>query len=61
MIRRAAFEALSGFDAAFLNGFEDVDLCLRAGALGHAVHYCPASELYHLASMSEGRNRASRG
>ena len=55
LIRREVFEALSGFDTAYLNGFEDVDLCLRAGVLGHEVRYCHESELYHLESMSEGR------
>ena len=55
LIRREVFEALSGFDTAYLNGFEDVDLCLRVGVLGHEVRYCHESELYHLESMSEGR------
>jgi GT2 family glycosyltransferase len=55
LIRRGLFEALGGFDTAYRNGCEDVDLCLRAGATGQEVHYCHASELYHLASMSEGR------
>jgi GT2 family glycosyltransferase len=55
LIRREVFETLSGFDTSYVNGFEDVDLCLRVGALGHEVHYCHESELYHLESMSEGR------
>ena len=55
LIARDAFEAASGFDTAYRNGYEDVDLCLRLGAMGRQVHYCHESELYHLASMSEGR------
>jgi GT2 family glycosyltransferase len=55
LVRRGLFESLKGFDASYVNGFEDVDLCLRAGALGWEVHYCHASELFHLASMTEGR------
>jgi hypothetical protein len=55
LVRRGVFEALAGFDTAYQNGFEDVDLCLRAAALGEEVHYCHTSELFHLASMSEGR------
>ena len=55
LIRSDLFGTLSGFDAAYTNGYEDVDICLRASALGHEVHYCHESELYHLASMSEGR------
>lgn len=55
LVRRATFEALGGFDTSYVNGFEDVDLCLRARASGQQVHYCHESELFHLASMSEGR------
>jgi GT2 family glycosyltransferase len=55
LFRRDLFESLGGFDTSYLNGFEDVDLCLRTGALGHEVHYCHTSELFHMASMSEGR------
>jgi len=55
LIRREIFETLSGFDSVYINGYEDVDLCLRVTALGHEVHYCHESELFHLASMSEGR------
>jgi GT2 family glycosyltransferase len=55
LVRREAFEQAGGFDTAFLNGLEDVDLCLRLGELGHEVHYCPGSVLYHLESISRGR------
>ncbi len=55
LIRRDLFKTLGGFDTLFINGFEDVDICLRAVGLGSEVHYCHESELYHLASMSEGR------
>jgi hypothetical protein len=55
LIRRALFDDLSGFDTAFHNSYEDVDLCLRARAGGAEVHYCAESVLYHLESMSEGR------
>lgn len=40
LIRAAVFEQLGGFDEAFSPyGFEDVDLCLRARALGHRTRY----------------------
>jgi GT2 family glycosyltransferase len=55
LIRREAFAQAGGFDTAYLNGFEDVDLCLRLGELGHEVHYCHESVLFHLESVSEGR------
>jgi GT2 family glycosyltransferase len=56
LMRRAAFDHVGGFDTAFRNGFEDVDLCLRLGEKGYEIHYCHESVLYHLESVSrEGR------
>ena len=51
-IRRPIFETVGGFDDAFLNGFEDIDLCLRLGERGREVHYCHASELHHFESST---------
>jgi glycosyltransferase involved in cell wall biosynthesis len=42
-IRRDRFEALDGFDETFAHAGEDVDLCLRAGAIG----YCPDAVVRH--------------
>jgi GT2 family glycosyltransferase len=56
LIRRQVFEHLGGFDTAFLNGYEDVDLCLRMGEKGHEVRYCPDSVLYHLESVTRESN-----
>jgi GT2 family glycosyltransferase len=55
LLKRASFEQTGGFDTAFRNGYEDVDLCLRLGEHGSQVHYCHDSVLYHLESVSEGR------
>ena len=55
LIRRELFDELGGFDEGFVNCAEDVDLCLRAVALGHEVHYCPDALLYHLESATRGR------
>jgi GT2 family glycosyltransferase len=52
LIRASVFRALGGFDRAYVNGWEDVDFCLRAGEAGHQVHYCPASVVLHLESAS---------
>jgi GT2 family glycosyltransferase len=61
LVRREAFEAAGGFDEEFENSLEDVDLCLRIGAAGGEVHYCPEATLVHLESASRGRrNRFKR-
>jgi GT2 family glycosyltransferase len=57
LVRRELFLGAGGFDAAFRNGFEDVDLCLRLGQLGHEVHYCAECVVEHLESVSPGRFR----
>jgi len=56
LVRRAAFESAGGFDDGFYNSLEDVDLCLRIGAAGGEVHYCPDAVLVHLESASRGRS-----
>ncbi|MGA2656607.1 MAG: glycosyltransferase family 2 protein [Verrucomicrobiota bacterium] len=60
LVRRALFDEARGFDTAFRNGFEDVDLCLRLGELGHETHYCPESVVQHLESVSPSRFRNDR-
>ncbi|MDP9364573.1 MAG: glycosyltransferase family 2 protein [Chloroflexota bacterium] len=68
LIRREAFDQAGGFDSGFLNGWEDVDLCLRLGERGYEVHYCADSVVYHLGSSSrdlrspqEAQNRGRYG
>jgi GT2 family glycosyltransferase len=60
LVRRSAFEQAGGFDAAYRNGFEDVDLCLRLGELGHEMHYCHESVVTHLESVSPSRFKHDR-
>jgi GT2 family glycosyltransferase len=55
LVRRSVFEEAEGFDSAFRNSLEDADFCLRLGELGHEVHYCHESVLYHLESVSRGK------
>jgi GT2 family glycosyltransferase len=52
LVRRQDFEALGGFDSAFHNGYEDVDLCLRLRDRGREVWYCHSSVVYHLESVT---------
>lgn len=55
LVRRSVFTKLGGFDPAFRNGHEDVDLCLRLGDAGWTVRYCPASVVVHLESATRER------
>jgi GT2 family glycosyltransferase len=55
--RRAAMEAVNGFDERFSLEFNDVDLCLRLGLAGLSIVYTPHAELKHeeKASREEAR------
>lgn len=55
MIRRDLFEGLDGFDDGYVNGVEDIDLCLRARDRGFRVRYVAESVLQHHEGMSDGR------
>lgn len=55
LIRRSLWEKLGGFDEAFANGGEDVDLCLRARAAGHINAVALRSLVRHHVSASPGR------
>ena len=52
LFRRGPWQELDGLDMAFQNGWEDVDYCLRAGEVGHEIHYCAESIVYHLESAT---------
>lgn len=56
MIRRDLFLALGGFPEEYVNGYEDVELCLKSGRAGHKVVYNPRSVLFHFESKSKGRS-----
>ncbi len=53
-IQRAAFAAIGGFDPGYHHIGEDVDLCLRAGAAGHRLGYCPDAVIHHAAETAVG-------
>jgi GT2 family glycosyltransferase/tetratricopeptide (TPR) repeat protein/2-polyprenyl-3-methyl-5-hydroxy-6-metoxy-1,4-benzoquinol methylase len=57
LVRKDVFVQVRGFDEGYVNGFEDVDLCLKVGAAGKKVIYQPKSWLYHLESQSPGRKK----
>jgi GT2 family glycosyltransferase len=56
LVRSGVFRELNGFDLAFTNGYEDVDLCHRISECGHEVWYCPRSVVYHLESVTRWPN-----
>ncbi len=55
LVRKETFQKIGGFDEEFVNGFEDIDFCLKVRQLGKKVVYQPRSCLYHLESQSSGR------
>jgi len=56
-IRRATWQELGGFDEGFVNGCEDIDLCLRARAAGRRNFVSLRSRVLHHVSQSPGRKR----
>jgi len=57
LIRRSVFAEIGGFDEGFINGFEDVDLCLKVRDRKGRIVYQPRSVLYHLESQTPGRKQ----
>ena len=57
LVRRRDFFEVEGFDPQFINGMEDVDLCLRLSLKreGGAFRVEPESRVTHYESKSEGR------
>lgn len=55
LISRSLWNDLGGFDEAFLNGAEDVDLCFRAHAAGRINAVALRSVILHHVSASPGR------
>lgn len=51
-VRKSVFRAVGGFDASFFMHFEEIDLCLRAQALGHQVWAVGNSEVFHQGAAS---------
>ncbi len=47
LVRAEAFEAVGGFDPSWRHIGEDADFCLRAGAAGYGLAYCPEAIVEH--------------
>ncbi|HVR62724.1 MAG TPA: glycosyltransferase family 2 protein, partial [Polyangia bacterium] len=55
LVRGELFGALKGFDEAFINGYEDIDFCFRAGLAGAQIVYAPHALVVHHEAASGGR------
>ena len=55
VVERALWQQLGGFDESYVNGGEDVDLCLRAHAAGRVNAVALRSVVRHHISSSAGR------
>lgn len=58
MMPRSLFAEAGGFDEAYINGFEDVDLCARLSARGLRFTVNPAARVIHYQGRSQGRHEA---
>lgn len=55
VIRRSVFLQAGRFDEEYVNGSEDVDLCLRLGKAGYKHYVANDSVVLHYVSSSKGR------
>ncbi|MDI6853137.1 MAG: glycosyltransferase [Deltaproteobacteria bacterium] len=60
LVKRDVFFEVGLFDERFVNGFEDVDLCLKIGNKGLTLLYNPRSVVVHLESKTPGRHARER-
>lgn len=56
-IPRKLFIAVGLFDEKFINGFEDVDLCLRLRQQGYRMTVNPKAKVIHHKSQTPGRHQ----
>ena len=54
-VRTHWFVESGGFDEGYRNGFEDVDLCMRARTEGRAIAYVSTARFAHYEGATEGR------
>jgi GT2 family glycosyltransferase len=55
LMHRSDFEAVGGFDEVFVNGCEDIDLCLKLRQAGKQIYLTPDSQILHHVSLSRSR------
>ena len=57
VIRHSVFDALGRFDTRFVNGYEDVSMCLSVREAGHRIRYVSESLVMHHESAAGGEDR----
>ena len=57
LVRTSVFDEVHGFDPTFARDFNDVDFCLRVGALGHRVAWTPYAHFTHCEGASLTRRK----
>jgi GT2 family glycosyltransferase len=57
LVKKEKFLELNGFDESYLNGCEDVDLCLRFNRHGTSNYVVHDSIVIHVKGATEGRKR----
>ncbi len=57
MLKKETFEAVGGFDEGYINGFEDVDLCLKLREGGYRLIFNPKSIIFHFEEKTAGRKK----
>ena len=55
LVKKKKFLEMNGFDEVFLNGCEDVDLCLRYNRRGMSNYVVHDSVVHHVKGATEGR------
>ncbi len=58
LVRRQAFDAISGFDEGYFMYFEDVDLGYRLGRAGYRNRYEPSVAVTHVGAHTAARDSA---
>lgn len=58
LIDRTLFKDCGGFDEAYRNGYEDIDLCMAVRQRGRKIVCCTKAYIYHYGQISEGRTAA---
>ncbi len=57
LIKKEVFLSAGGFDEHYINGCEDIDLCIRLHKMGYWHYVAHESEIFHHKGSSSGRKK----